>query len=74
MDFTGSGKSRSEWKEGSLLIFLFDTRSQQMVWQSSATAEITDEAPEGKSVARLNEAIKMMFTSLPGKPTWQTNP
>jgi hypothetical protein len=73
MDFTGSGSARNEWQEGSLLIFLFDTKSQQMVWQSSATAEITDEAPEEKSAKRLNEAIKMMFTSLPGKPARQTN-
>ena len=73
MDFRGSGKARREWKEGSVLIFLFDTQSQEMVWQSSATAEVTDEAPEERGAARLNEAIKVMFTSLPGKPAWQMN-
>ena len=71
MDFQGSGK---EWDEGSLLIFLFDAKSQQMVWQASATAEITDQAPEAKSAARLNTAIKTLFTSLPGRPSWQSNP
>ena len=71
MDFRGSGKAAREWKEGSVLVFLFDTKSQEIVWQSSATAEITDQAPEERSVARLNEAIKTMFVSLPGRPTWE---
>ena len=33
----------------------------------ASTAEVTDEAPLDRRVERLNEAIKMMFTSLPGK-------
>ena len=72
MDFSGSGKSVSQWDEGSVLVFLFDSKSERMVWQSSATAEITDEAPADKSKARLDEAMKLMFASLPGKPSWQT--
>jgi hypothetical protein len=73
MDFRGSGKAAREWKEGSVLIFIFDAQSQEIVWQSSAMAEIIDEAPEEGSAARLNEAIKVMFVSLPGRPAWQMN-
>jgi len=73
MDFRGSGKAAREWKEGAVLVFLFDTSSQEIVWQSSATAEITDQAPEERGAARLNEAMKVMFTSLPGRPAWQMN-
>jgi len=73
MDFRGSGKAAREWKEGSVLIFIFDAESQEIVWQSSAMAEITDQAPEERGTARLNEAIKMMFVSLPGRPAWQMN-
>lgn len=67
------GPAQAGWKEGSLLILIFDARAERMVWHSSATAEIIDEAPEARSIARLDEAIKMMFTSLPGKPAWETN-
>ena len=74
MDFQGSGKARKEWDQGTLLVFVFDAKSQSMVWQGSATAEITDEAPEQKSLERLNTVIKTLFTSLPGKPSWQSNP
>jgi hypothetical protein len=38
-----------------------------MVWRSSATAEVTADAPLDRRVERLNDAIKVMFTSLPGK-------
>ena len=73
MDFSGSGKAVSRWKEGSLLVFMFDSQTERMVWQSSATAEITDEAPPDQRRARLDEAIKLMFTSLPGKPSFPAN-
>ena len=71
MDFSGPRSSRKAWREGSVIIFLFDVATEKMVWQSSATAEIADQPPEDKSKKRLNTAIKTMFTSLPGKSTWQ---
>lgn len=74
MDYEGSSKDRNQWEEGLLVIFLFDAKSEQMVWQGTATAEITDEAPEQKSVERLDTVIKTLFTSLPGRPSWQSNP
>lgn len=73
LDFSGPESASTHWEEGSLLIFAFDSRAKRMVWQGSATAEITDEAATQQRLDRLNEAITMMFTSLPGKPAWQTN-
>jgi hypothetical protein len=72
MEFQGPASARREWKEGSVLVFLFDSKEERMVWQSSATAEVTDGAPEQRSLERLDDAMKVMFTSLPGKPAWQT--
>jgi hypothetical protein len=66
-NFDGPGRSRDSWKEGSIIIFAFDSASGEMVWRSTATAEVTDQASLDKRVERLNSAIKMMFTSLPGK-------
>jgi hypothetical protein len=71
MDF--EGPAQTGWQEGSLLILIFDAKAERMVWHSSASAEITDEAPEAKGIERLSEAIKMMFTSLPGRATWETD-
>jgi len=66
-NFDGPRGARDTWKEGSIILFAFDTASGEIVWRSSATAEVTDEAPLDRRVERLNDAIKMMFTSLPGK-------
>jgi len=66
-NFDGPRRARDTWKEGSIIIFAFDSASGEIVWRSSATAEVTDDAPLDKRVERLNSAIKMMFTSLPGK-------
>ena len=66
-NFDGPGRARDNWKEGSIILFAFDTNTGEMVWRSSATAEVTADAPLDRRVERLNDAIKVMFTSLPGK-------
>lgn len=73
IDFSGPRSARKKWKEGSILIFIFDPNSGETVWRSSATAEVTGEAPLDRRIERLNEAIKMVFTSLPGKPPGEMN-
>ena len=67
VNFDGPRSAKNEWQEGSIIIFAFDPATRDMVWRSSATAEVTDEAPLDRRVDRLNQAIKMMFSSLPGK-------
>jgi len=67
INFDGPRSARNSWKEGSIIIFAFDSATGDMVWRSSATAEVTGEAPLDQRVERLDNAVKMMFTSLPGK-------
>jgi hypothetical protein len=66
-NFDGPRRAKNEWQEGSIILFAFDAGTGDIVWRSSARAEVTDEAPLDRRVERLNEAIKLMFTSLPGK-------
>jgi hypothetical protein len=66
-NFDGPRRAKSEWQEGSIILFAFDATSGEIVWRSSAKAEVTEEAPLDRRVERLNDAIKLMFTSLPGK-------
>ena len=66
-NFDGPGSARDNWDEGSIILFAFDSTTGDIVWRSSATAEITADAPLERRVQRLNDAIKIMFTSLPGK-------
>jgi len=74
MDFKGSGKARSQWEEGAVIVFVFDTKTQELIWQSSAKAEIAgNQAPQEKGIARLNKAILGMFSSLPGRPEWESS-
>ncbi|MCZ6767200.1 MAG: DUF4136 domain-containing protein [bacterium] len=74
MDFKGSGKAKGEWEEGSIIVFVFETKTQELIWQSSAKAEITGgQAPDDKAVTRLNNAILNMFSSLPGRPEWESS-
>jgi len=72
MDFSGPRSARNRWEEGSLIVFVFETVSRRIVWRGTALAEVTtDEAPLEMRVTRVNEALKWMFTSLPGKPRWE---
>ncbi len=73
MNFSGPRSAKKKWQEGSILVFIFDPVSGEMVWRASATAEVTGEAPIDRRIERLNKALKMVFTSLPGKPPSQMN-
>lgn len=71
MDFEGPRSARSRWEEGSLIVFIFETASRRLIWRGSAQAEVTDEAPVEESKKRLDRVLKWMFTSLPGRPSWE---
>lgn len=73
INFSGPRSAKKKWQEGSILVFIFDPVSGEMVWRASATAEVTGDAPIDRRVERLNKAIKMVFTSLPGKPPSEMN-
>ncbi len=71
MDFSGPRSARNRWEEGSLIVFVFETVSRKIVWRGTALAEVADDAPIEMRETRINEALKWMFTSLPGKPRWE---
>ena len=73
INFSGPRSAKKRWEEGSILIFIFDPVSGEIVWRSSATTEVTGDAPIDRRIERLNKAIKMVFTSLPGKPPSEMN-
>ena len=66
-----ANKARTRWKEGEVVVFIFDTQTREMVWQGSAMAEVTLDAPLDRRLERLDKAMKTMFTSFPGRPRVQ---
>jgi len=73
LGYEGPGKSQYRWREGELVIFIFDTETREMVWQGSALAEVTVEAPLDRRLERLHKAIKTTFASFPGRPRVQSH-
>ena len=71
--YSGPNKVRYQWQEGEVVVFIFDTSTREMVWQGSALAEVTLDAPVDKRLQRIDKAIKGMFTSFPGRPRVQTH-
>ena len=60
-------KLPKKWDEGTLVIFIFDAGSKQMVWQGTAQTEVTDEMPEKERQTRLERAMKELLASLPSR-------
>jgi hypothetical protein len=58
---------KKKWQEGSILLFVFDARTRQLVYQASAQAEVTDmknTTPEQRK-ERVDKAISKMMESFP---------
>jgi hypothetical protein len=58
-------KQKRSWVEGTLFIFVFDTKTKETVWYGSAQAEVTAEMPDNMKNKRLAKAIKMMMADFP---------
>ncbi len=65
IDMTGKQDDNATWKEGTLVLFLFDATTGQLVWQASAEAEVTLDSTPAQKGTRINKAVKMMLASLP---------
>ena len=65
MDMKGDKDDKQTWQEGTLIFFVFDSRSGQLVWQASVQAEVTGESSREQSEARVKKATKMMFEHSP---------
>jgi hypothetical protein len=66
-DIPEGGKQKSKWKEGSILLFVFDAKTRQMVYQASAQAEITDtkNTTAEQRKERVSQAITKMMEKFP---------
>ena len=56
-----------KWDEGTLVIFIFDVESKQLVWQGTAQTEVTDEMPPKQREERINRAMKELMASMPSR-------
>jgi hypothetical protein len=65
VDLKGKDTKNVSWKQGTLIFFLFDSKSGQMVWQASAQAEVTSESTMEQRQTRVNKVAKMMMEKLP---------
>ena len=55
------------YTEGTLFVDMVDASKKQLVWQGRAVATLTPEAGSEKREARINEAVKQIFTRYPPK-------
>jgi hypothetical protein len=65
VDMTGTKDDNQSWQEGTVIFFLFESRTGQLVWQASVQAEVTDKSTPEQAEARIKKAAKMMFEKFP---------
>ncbi len=68
--YGGAGMSTSRttehrWDEGTLIILIADTKSEQLVWHGAATAEVGREGSPEERQARINSAVEKIFKDFP---------
>lgn len=54
------------YREGTLVVDMFDTQTKKLIWRASASETLSDK-PE-KNVAHLHKAVQKMFEHFPPKP------
>ena len=70
MDLTASEKARTGmWEQGTLALFLFDTKSGQMIFRTAVQTEVNleIEMPVEESRKRISKAVRMMLESFPNR-------
>jgi Domain of unknown function (DUF4136) len=61
-----STTSVSEYKEGTLVVDMYDSNSHQLLWRSTASDTVSDK-PE-KNEKKLDKAVEKMFEKFPPQP------
>jgi hypothetical protein len=61
------GEAKQEWTEGSLVLLFYDGKTAQLMWQTSAKAEVSVEMPPKDRQKRINKLVKMMLEQFPKK-------
>jgi hypothetical protein len=59
------GEPVNEWKKGSLILLVFESKSGQLLWRSSAEAIIDQSAPEEERRETVKRAVTLMLEKLP---------
>jgi hypothetical protein len=64
--FGGFGESTTteqDYKEGTLVVDMFDTKTKQLIWRGSAEDTLSDKAD--KNIKNLDKGVAKMFKSFP---------
>lgn len=67
MEMAGDTGAKKKWNEGTIVLFVFDARTRQLVYEASAQAEVTDPkytTPEQRK-DRVDKAIAKMLADFP---------
>jgi hypothetical protein len=61
----GGKKLSEEWKEGSVIIILFDTKTMQAVWGGGVQTEAFEDLPEDARRQRVDKGVRQIMDTLP---------
>lgn len=62
-----SGKGKDEWEEGTLMLFLLDAATGQIVYFGTAKTEVYEWVSESDREKRTREAVGLILESLPAR-------
>ena len=57
--------NQDEWQAGTLMLMVFDSKTGQMIWRSSAEAIVSTSTPEDERREVVKRAVTMMLEKLP---------
>jgi hypothetical protein len=58
--------TEQDYKEGTLVVDIYDTNSKQLIWRGSAEDTLSDKAE--KNEKSLDKGVAKMFQEFPPKP------
>ena len=61
------GAQQDAWQKGALILLVFEAKSGQMIWRSSAEAIVDTNTPEKQRKELVTRAIRLMLEELPKK-------
>jgi hypothetical protein len=59
--------SEQDYKEGTLVIYMFDAKTKQLIWRGSAEGTLSDKAATNEN--KLDKALAKMFKDFPPSST-----
>lgn len=59
----------NQYVDGTLFVNFIDKSTEKMVWQGRATKTLDENASPQKKETNINNAVKMIYTKFPVKPT-----